>query len=128
MSATRPINDLRKRAAELIINHARELSFTRAAKELGISRQALYGIKNGSYCPSLALMQRACQKWKLKFEYRGLIVEAATIRADVKKQPPSTQLALFDALGALETQEFEVIRARKSGSAVELVLRLKVSA
>jgi DNA-binding XRE family transcriptional regulator len=128
MPATRPIDDLRQYAAELIISHAKELSFGKAAKDLKVSRQALYDIESGEYCPSLALIQRACEAWNLNFRYRGLTVGKGTIRARRKAPPKATQLDLFKVLEELEKQHFQVVRAKHSRGSLELTLRFEMTA
>jgi DNA-binding XRE family transcriptional regulator len=128
MSASRPIDDLREHAAKLIIDRAREVSFGKAAKDLGISRQALYDIERGVYCPSLALILRACEAWNLNFRYRGLTVTKGTIQPRRKAVVKTTQLDLFNALAELEKQHFEVVPAKRNRGSLELTLRLKVTA
>jgi DNA-binding XRE family transcriptional regulator len=100
-----------------------------AATQLGVSRQAIYDIRGGKYCPSLPLIQRACDVWGIQFSFRGLPVGKVTLRS---KKKPATQLppqpSLFDALARLENQQLEVVKAKRVGSAVELVLRLTISA
>jgi len=125
MPASRPIEELRKRAAELIIMHAKKLSFAIAAKELKVSRQALYAIERGDFCPSLALIQRACETWNIEFQFRGLNVGKDTIRQKTKAEIRPTQL---DLLKALKSQQFQIARVKLDGRSLELTLRLKVPA
>ena|ERR1035438_8033469 len=128
MPASRPIDDLREYAAKLIIDRAKELSFGKAAKDLGISRQALYDIERGAYCPSLAVIQRACEIWNLSFRYRGLTVTKSTIQPRRKALPKTTQLDLFKALTELRKHHFEVVEAKRNRGSLELTLRLKITA
>ena len=63
--ATRPVGDLRKQATALIIEKLKGISISQAARDLEVSRQAIYDFKAGTYCPSLTVIQRACSKWEL---------------------------------------------------------------
>jgi len=129
MPASRPINELRRQAAALIVARIKRTTIAKAAQELGVSRQALYDIRNGDYCPSLALVQRACEVWGLEFKFRNL-----TVGKKILQRKPATsgsqpaQSNLFDALESLERREVEVVRAKRVGRAVELVLRFKLTA
>ena len=124
MPATRPIDELRRQAAALIAARIKETSVTKAASELGVSRQALYDIGKGKYCPSLALIQRACEIWGLEFNFRGLSVGKETLQRKPGPSDHATQTSLvFEAFELLEKQQFEVVRAKRVGKAVELVFR-----
>jgi DNA-binding XRE family transcriptional regulator len=129
MPATRPIDELRREAAAMIVARIKKTTIAKAASELGVSRQALYDIQNEKYCPSLALVQRACEVWGLEFNFRGLKVGNKTLK---RKSPPSnqpTQTSLvFGALELLEKQQFEVVRAKRIGNAVDLVFRFSLTA
>lgn len=128
MPATRPIDQLRKEAAALIGAHLKTTTISKAAKELRVSRQALYDIQKEIYCPSLALIQRACEVWNLEFNFRGLRIGKTTLRAKSKPGVPLRQPNLFDALGMLENQQLEVVKTKRTGKAFELVMRLTLSA
>ena len=55
------MDELRKQAADLIMERLKTASVAEIASDLGISRQAVYDIKKGKYCPSLSLVQKACE-------------------------------------------------------------------
>lgn len=127
--ATRPIDELRREAAALIIARIKGTTVATAASELGVSRQALYDIQNNKYCPSLALIQRACEIWKLEFNFRGLTVGKKTLQRKARPSNQPTQTSLvFEALELLEKQQLEVVRAKRVGKAVELVFRFTLTA
>src|SRR6266849_4025591 len=50
------------------------------ASDLDISRQAVYDIKKGKYCPSLSLVQKACEVWKVPFSFRGMLIDGASFK------------------------------------------------
>ena len=127
MPATKPIEELRAQAATLIIDRVSETSVSRVASDLRISRQAVYDIRKGKYCPSLAVIQRACEEWNSEFNIRGLRIDQHTLPGKKKPKVEPLQTRLFEALEMLENRRFEV-RTRRTGKAMELVFRLKLSA
>jgi DNA-binding XRE family transcriptional regulator len=127
--ATRPIDELRRQAAALIVAQIKKTTVAKAASKLRVSRQALYDIMDGKYCPSMALIQRACQAWKLEFKFRGLSVGEATLQRKLSQSnlPVQTNL-VFEALELLEKQPLAVVKAKRVGKAVELVFRFTLTA
>jgi transcriptional regulator with XRE-family HTH domain len=125
-----PIDELRAEAASRILKHTKGLSTSEAANQLGVSRQAIYDLRRGKYRPSLAFIERACEAWpELEFTFRGLSVGKKTLHAT--KRPAAarpTQAHLFDALGLLKNKRLEVVQARRTGTALELVLRIQIPA
>lgn len=129
MSASKPINELRKVAAGLILDHLKTTTVTQAAEELGVSRQAIYGIKRGEFCPSLALIQRACEVWGLDFNFRNLRIAKGTLSATgTKPRRPSTQLDLFEVLQQLKNHDAQIVQTKRMGRAIELTFRLQIEA
>jgi DNA-binding XRE family transcriptional regulator len=128
MPATRPIDELRREAAALIMARMEKTTIAKAASELRVSRQALYDIRKGIYCPSLALVQRACEVWGLEFKFRGLAVGKKTLRRKPEPTDLPMQISLFEALESLAKQELEIVRAKRVGKALELVFRFKLTA
>ncbi len=124
------MDELRKQAADLIIDRLKTAKVADVASDLGISRQAVYDIKKGKYCPSLSLVQKACQKWKAKFTFRGILVDGTSFKAnaDEQSQPTATQTALFESLEQLDKRSFEVIQTKPMGRALEITLRLTLPA
>jgi DNA-binding XRE family transcriptional regulator len=129
MPATRPIDELRRQAAALILSRLEKTSVMEAAAELNVSRQALYDIKKKKYCPSLALIERACEAWGLEFTFRGLRVGKKTLRSG--KMPlrgqAKTQLS-FEALQFLGKEQLEAIKTKKIGGTIEISLRFRLGA
>jgi DNA-binding XRE family transcriptional regulator len=129
VSASKPINELRKVAAGLILDHLKTTTVTQAAEELGVSRQAIYGIKRGEFCPSLALIQRACEVWGLDFNFRNLRIAKGTLSATgTKPRRPSTQLDLFEVLQQLKNHDAQIVQTKRMGRAIELTFRLQIEA
>ena len=130
MPASRPMDELRKQAADLIIDRLNTTKVAKVADDLGISRQAVYDIKNGKYCPSLSLVQKACEAWKVKFNFRGVLIESTSFRTHVEgsASPVATQAPLFDPLQALDHRSFEVIHTKPMGRDLEITLRLTLPA
>ncbi len=124
------MDELRKQAADLIIDRLKTNKVADVASDLGISRQAVYDIKKGKYCPSLSLVQKACDVWQVRFAYRGLLIDSTSIRAKAVGPPPpvATQRDLFEALGQLDKRSFEVIDTKPMGHALEITLRLTLPA
>jgi DNA-binding XRE family transcriptional regulator len=124
------MDELRRQAASLIVAHPDTISVAQAASDLNISRQAVYDIKKGTYCPSLSLVQRACEVWGLKFEFRGILIDNTSLRGKPHAAPatPEAQGYLLEALGQMDSRNFEIIETKPMGSAVDITLRLTLSA
>jgi hypothetical protein len=131
--ATRPVGDLRTQAAALIIEKLKSLTISQAARDLKVSRQAIYDFRDGVYCPSLAVIQRACAAWKLEFNFRGMKVSKDSFRtkkvsADQQPESLQDQLNLFDLWDQLQDQRMTVVRARRVNGSVEMTLRISIPA
>jgi hypothetical protein len=101
---------------------------SQAARDLGLSRQAIYDIKRAKYCPSLAVVQRACEVWGIEFDFRGLNVSGGTFKGKAKLASRIIQPSLFDLWDQLQDKRMVVVAARRFGPNVELTLRLTLSA
>jgi DNA-binding XRE family transcriptional regulator len=129
VSASRPIEELRRAATELIISQLSQISVTQAAADLGITRQAIYAIKRGQFCPSMELIQRACEAWGLEFTFRGLRIGAGALTGKRDRSHQQTlQLDLFEAIRTQLQNQTALIETKKVGRAVELVLRFRITA
>lgn len=132
VGATKPQDDLRRKAAGLIRSRLETLPVAQAAIDLAVSRQAIYDIKNDKYCPSLALVQRACEVWKLKFDFRGILIESESFakkKSEADRAPGAQlNLELVEAIRHIDQSNFEVVRAKPMGRAVEITLRLTIPA
>jgi DNA-binding XRE family transcriptional regulator len=120
------MDELRRQAGDLIIDRLKTTNVADIASELGISRQAVYDIKKGKYCPSLSLVQKACEVWKVPFAYRGILIDSTSFRQKTDGPSPGapTQASLLEALGELDNRSFEVIHTKPMGHALEITLRL----
>jgi hypothetical protein len=125
-----PIDDLRREATNRILKRMEGISVTEGARNLGVSRQAIYDVRRGQYCFSIGLIERACEVWPdFEFTFRGLRVGKNTLRT--KRMPATAQPAqadLFEMWRLLENQKFQIVQARRVGKAMELVLRIDIPA
>jgi len=129
MPASRPMNELRRQAANLIIDRFKRKKVADIASALGVSRQAIYDIKKGKYCPSLSLVQKACEVWKVSFRFRGVLIDNTSFGAKAgEEQSPVAQGNLLESLGQLDNRSFEVIQTKPMGRALEITLRLTLPA
>ncbi len=126
MPASRPMDELRKQAADLIVDRLKTESVAAVALKLQISRQAVYDIKKGKYCPSLTLVGRACAAWKVTFTYEGVRIDSGSFPEKVELLAPATQMTLVDLLRQLDSRDFEVVQAKPNGRALEITLRLTI--
>ena len=129
MPAKKPIDALRDEARKLLVERLEKITVTQAAAELAVSRQAIYDVRNGKSCPSLALIQKACEVWNIEFNFRGINVSTKTLKPKgrgVVRRPE--QLTLIDTWNQLENHQFIVVSATRKGQAVELTLRLELTA
>jgi hypothetical protein len=131
--ATKPSVELRKQAAALIVEKLKSISVSQAARDLKVSRQAIYGFRDGTYCPSLAVIERACSEWKVEFGFRGMQVSRNSFepkrrgRNEQSTEQPA-QLTFFDLWDRLKDQRMTVVRARHVDGAVEMTLRISIPA
>lgn len=130
MSATRPGGELREQASALIIQKLKTVSVAQAARDLGVSRQAVYGFKSGDFCPSLAVIQRACRAWGMEFSVNGMKISEQSFKPEQKPapSPAEAQLTFFDLWTQLQDQRMTVVRARRIDGAVEMTLRIAIPA
>jgi DNA-binding XRE family transcriptional regulator len=130
MPATRPVGELRELAAKLILQKLQDLTISQAARALGVSRQAIYDFKAGEYCPSLAVIQRACNVWALEFQIQGMTINQGSFRqpsgSPAKKS--DRQITMFDLWEQLEHRRMTVVRAQKVDGGVEMTLRISIPA
>lgn len=126
MPASRPMDELRKQAADLIIDRLKTAKVAKIASDLGISRQAVYDIKSGKYSPSLSLVQKACEIWKVTFSFRGILIDNTSFRGNTDGPAPmvATQGDLLESLGQLDNRSLEVIHTKPMDRALEITLRL----
>jgi DNA-binding XRE family transcriptional regulator len=122
------MDELRKRAAALILDRLQAANVAKIAADLGVSRQAVYDIKKGKYSPSLSLVQKACEVWNVRFSFRGVLIDSTSFRASGEPAPAAAQGDLLESLGQLDSRSFEVIDTKPMGRALEITLRLTLPA
>src|SRR5437879_11876532 len=127
MPASRPLDELRKQAANLIIDRLNTTKVAKVASDLDISRQAVYDIKKGKYCPSLSLVQKACEVWKVRFSFRGITIDSKSFAAKAERRSPTVETP-GDLFEQPANRSFEVIETKPLGRALELTLRLTLPA
>jgi DNA-binding XRE family transcriptional regulator len=134
MSATRPVGELREIAKKAILEKLSMISVAQASRDLGVTRQAIYGFKKGDYCPSLALIERACKTWSMEFN-----IDQGAIRLTVSKDSftshpielvsrPAQQLSLDHLWKQLENRPMTVVKAEKTAGTLEMILRISIPA
>jgi DNA-binding XRE family transcriptional regulator len=130
MPATRPVGQLREQAAKVILQKLGDLTISEAARSLGVSRQAIYDFKTGKYCPSLAVIQRACNVWGLEFQIQGMTIDLRSFRqpSGSSTKESDQQITMFDLWEQLEHRRMTVVRAAKVDGGVEMTLRISIPA
>jgi len=118
---------------ELIGKRLQSMSVAQAARELKVSRQAIYGFKTGEFCPSLSVIQRACEAWNLEFTVAGMKITASSFkpeqpRIEALREAVPFQPTLFDLWSELHNKRMTVVRAVKVDGAVEMTLRIAIPA
>jgi DNA-binding XRE family transcriptional regulator len=126
MPASTPMAALRQQAADLIIERLKNASVAKVAGDLKISRQAVYDINKRKYCPSLSLVQKACEVWQVPFTYGSIHIDASSFPKKMDLPPQTTQMTIFELLGHLDTRDFEVIQTKPMGRTLEITLRLTI--
>ena len=134
MSATRPMGELREVAKRLILERLAGMSVAQAARDLGVSREAIYGFKRGDYCPSLAIIERSCKTWGMEFNIDHGIVKITVNKDSFSEHPitlasaPSEQMTMDHLWKQLENRPMTVVRAEKKDGTLEMVLRVTIPA
>jgi predicted transcriptional regulator len=109
------------------------LGVAQVARDLKVSRQAVYGFKSGAFCPSLAIVQRACKVWGLAFDFNGInisdiVFETKTMIDKTAKKKSPSQLDFYHLWGQLQDQKMTIVRTRRVSGAVEMILRIPIPA
>ena len=121
--------DLRKELSRQIKDclHCRGLSEAAAARELGVTRQAMNKYVQGTSAPRIPVLLRAEAAWQIKFKFRGITLFGE--RAGPQPEARSLigeQMPLFDQPQLLENQAIR-ISATKSRRTLDVHLRLKLT-
>jgi hypothetical protein len=134
MSATRPVGELREIAKKAILDKLGTMSVTQASRDLAVSRQAIYGFRKGDYCPSLALIERACKTWGMEFNIDQGAVKLTVNKDSFTDHPiklvssQAQQLSLDHLWKQLENRPMTVVRAAKTKGTLEMILRISIPA
>jgi len=104
------------------------LKRVQAAKELGISRQALHQYLAGRSTPRGEVLARAVAKWDIELEYRGGKFAAAAFQVrSAGATPEAVQMGLFEALQRLEDGNLAVKISSKRQGVLELKLQVRLA-
>lgn len=107
----------------------RRMSKTKAAKELRVSRQMLYEYLKAKSLPKREVLQRACDAWGLRLNYKELIVSKESYAVpNVKSNAPvarQLKLDLREAIEQLGNEDLAVRILRKDNGRIELQVDLK---
>jgi transcriptional regulator with XRE-family HTH domain len=103
---------------------SRRISKTRAAKDLRVSRQMLHQYLKAKSLPKREVLQRACDAWGLKINYRDLIVSSESFPSpSVESEAPvpkQLDLDLQEAIEQLGNDDLAVRILRKDNGRIEL--------
>ena len=108
-----------------------EMGFTRlrdsAARELGVTRQAMNKYVQGTSAPRIPVLLRAEAAWQIKFKFRGITLFGERARPQPEARSlTGEQMPLFDQPQVLENQAIR-ISATKSRRTLDVHLRLKLT-
>ncbi len=97
----------------------------RAARELGISKQALSLYMARKATPSSAVLGRACARWpSLTFNVEQIKMDSSSFRAPGPRSLEATQLLLFDAISEMGDGQLEVRVLKKKVSSIDLMVSI----
>jgi DNA-binding XRE family transcriptional regulator len=128
------MGELREVAKGMILERLAGMSVAQAARDLGVSREAIYGFKRGDYCPSLAIIERACKTWGMEFNIDQGIVKLTVNKDSFTESPitlvsaPAEQITMDHLWKQLENRPMTVVRAEKRDGTLEMVLRVTIPA
>lgn len=96
-----------------------------AARQLGISRQALNLYLARKATPSSAILGRACALWPpLSFsvdqDHITITMDSSSFKAPHPQSLPPTQLLLFDAISEVDNQQLEVKVLKRGVNSIDL--------
>ena len=107
------------------------LTREQAAKELGVKRASIYKYLNGTVVPGSNVLQRACERWGITLDYRGLRLDAAqfsqTGRSRSRARSEAPQLALPFATESLKGKHLELKIRPANSNTIVVTLRVRVA-
>ena len=93
----------------------------RAAKQLGISRQAMSLYLGEKATPSSAILGRACAIWpQLSFNVEGIALDSSNFKTLQPQSASAIQMLLFDAISEVENQQLDVKVLKKGVHSIDL--------
>lgn len=101
-------------------------SQARAARELGVKRQAFHQYVRGATTPRADVLARACINWGITLGYRGHVFGKEAF--DTTSTPPDVkpvQLNLFDDPQVLRNRHVEVKIGSKGTDSLELLVNIR---
>lgn len=94
---------------------------SRAADQLGISRQAFSLYMNRRATPSSAILGRICAKWpQLSFNIDNFRMNASCFNIQQPTSRSPIQMSLFDAISEVENKQLDVKVLKKGVNSIEL--------
>lgn len=105
----------------------REIDVTTAARLLRVSRQVMHRYLNGAALPSIEVLYRACDLWKLRISYRGVEFGACSLEdaGQSAAAPPEDRQTSF-SFEEVDARDFAVRITSQSERHVDLQLSLRV--
>ncbi|HLJ25969.1 MAG TPA: helix-turn-helix transcriptional regulator [Candidatus Angelobacter sp.] len=112
---------------EAIEAHA--LTRDEAAEVLGVHRSMLYKYLSGKNIPGSTVLRRACEKWGITLDYRGITVDVDYFKEDNGAEGPrrSPIQAVFPFVRESFNGEYAQIDIRKKKHAQSEILELRMS-
>lgn len=95
---------------------------SRAAKQLGISRQALSLYLLQKATPGSEILRRAFAIWNLSLDLRGTKFDSASFASSENSDKAAIpeQLSMFEALSTVDNQQLDVQVLRKGAHTIDL--------
>jgi transcriptional regulator with XRE-family HTH domain len=104
-----------------------ELTHSKAAKLLGVTRQTLWLYLHEKSAPGSVVLKKACQLWKLSLSVGGFDFDDRAFGPSGKQRPKPRQLDLFEALEQLRPDQIETKVIGRVRGSYELRVRIKVA-
>jgi transcriptional regulator with XRE-family HTH domain len=115
-------------AAELKqVLRERNLSVTEAARQLGLSRQAIYNYLNGIAVPRDKIIERAMILWDLKMSIGRMTFDRTSFPKSVQLSVTPTQLNLWEKLESIRQKDLK-IGVERVGDAFEISVQISIPA
>jgi hypothetical protein len=106
----------------------RNVSKTRAARDLRVSREMLYRYLRAEAEPRPDVLARACRLWSISLNFRGASFTYSSF-ASADSTPEDSRIpkqsTLFDAIGTLRETDIRTKVLRKRSRSVELSVTIR---